>query len=82
MMRNRLLLQALVVTLMGFASHLSYPAPASAAPTSPCGWDRCTGVCGVGNPCDKECNWVCYPPLSHDNCELEAVWYEACLHPI
>lgn len=80
MKRNKLLLQAFVVTLMGFAAHLSEPAPASATPTGACGWSRCTGVCGIANPCDENCNWVCMAPHYGNPCGV--TWYEACLDPI
>jgi hypothetical protein len=79
MRRNSLLLQALAVTMMGVVAQLSSPAPASAAPTSACGWSNCTGMCGVGNPCGGECPWVCFPPPT-DMCGL-VMWYEACLFP-
>jgi len=80
MKQNKLLLQAFVVTMMGFAAHLSGPAPATAAATGSCGWSRCTGVCGVGNPCGEDCDWICLPPTS-GNCLPYHVWYEACLFP-
>lgn len=79
MKRNRLLLQALAVTVMGFVAHLTAPAPVSSTAGSACGWDRCTGVCGVANPCDSECGWICKSP-PNDECGLTQ-WYEACPIP-
>lgn len=79
MKRNKLMLQALVVTLMGSGAHLSDPAPASSAPASNCGWSRCTGVCGVANPCGEDCGWICKSP-PNDECGL-VLWYEACTIP-
>lgn len=79
MRRNRLLLQGLVVTMMGLVAQLSSAAAASAAPRGSCGWSQCTGLCGIANPCDAECPWVCIP-ASSELCG-HVMWYEACLFP-
>jgi hypothetical protein len=63
MKRNKLLLQALVVTLMGAAAHLTRPAPAASetAHADPCipMW-HCGNICSWGPAaCDGECNYIC-----------------------
>lgn len=81
MKRNSLLLQALAVTVMGFVAHITAPAPASSTTMSlPCGYSYCTGVCGIANPCDEECGWICLPP-GNDKCEMSTLWYQACPIP-
>lgn len=82
MKQSRLLLQAFAVTVMGFVAHLTAPAPAaSAVPSTECGWDRCTGVCGVGNPCAEQCGWVCMMPPNEPCAPFLTLWYEACPVP-
>lgn len=83
MVRNRLGLQALVVVLMGVAAHLTAPGRAvTTISGSMCGtWSRCTGVCGVANPCSGDCAWICMPP-PNGMCDWTTAWYEACIDPM
>lgn len=79
MKRNKLLLQALVVTLMGLAAHLTRPAPAaSASRTSSCELQQshCTGTCNWTS-CNGDCAYACIAP-PNDYCELATQWFEAC----
>ena len=83
MKRNRLLFQALVVTLMGLAAHLTRPAPAASAAvqSEPCQQSTCTSVCYAGSYCDLEvCGQVCVPP-PNEMCG-SVRWYVACYEPM
>lgn len=81
MKRNKLVVQALVVTLMGLAAHVTRPAPAASAtaPSSICAGSYCTGLCTYGGPtCDVGCGYICVMP---PNVPCGSTWYVACLEP-
>lgn len=79
----KLPLQALVVTVMGLAAHLTRPAPAASAsvPTSDClPQSRCGYTCTWAGACD-DCNYICI----NEGCLKDFVLFpyrEACLEPI
>jgi hypothetical protein len=81
MNRRKLTFQAFLVTLMGFFAHITAPDASAATRSNACPyWDRCTGVCGVANPCAEDCAWGCMQPGPENPCGL-VMWWEVCFSP-
>lgn len=81
MNRNRRVLQALFVTLLGGVAHLTSPAPeASATARSSClPRAQCAWVCSWGPAICPDCEYICV--VDHQICSPFAI-FEACLSPI
>jgi hypothetical protein len=82
MRRNRLLLQASVVTLLGLAAHLTRPDSAASATASAnlCNTEStCSGACTWAGTCGEGCSYYCEAPPSRCG---ETSYFQICYLPM